>query len=159
MRWAASFRTSGLRHPALFDRDEGDRLERDPCEAGRAARPIPRDSFDRVFNGWASMFQPLVIRRETSDAHSDAALQEIPREPFRPSATHVVQFPEYLVLPEADSPRLDNLRPGGIHGHHRSMAAEVSMRPNPHADCACAVRLEKNSERSASPSTRRGLIA
>src|SRR5467141_71811 len=119
IRWAASFKTSGLRQPAPSIVTRA--IVSSPTRARRDALLVRSAAIPSIASSTAgpSMFHPLVIRRETADAHPDAALQEIPREPFRPSATHVVQFPEDLVLAGGGQPRLDYLRPGGIHGHHR----------------------------------------
>src|SRR2546427_476581 len=66
-----------------------------------------------------NMLQPLVVRRETADAHPDAPLQEIPREPLRGATTHVVQLPEDAVFARGGEAVLDHPVPGRIEGHHR----------------------------------------
>src|SRR6267143_1584277 len=118
MRWAASFRTSALRHPALSIVTRA--IVSSPTRARRDALLVRSAAIPSIASSTAgpSMFHPLVIRRETADAHPDASLQEIPREPFRPSATHVVQLPEDIVFPRGSESFLDRPGPGGIHRHH-----------------------------------------
>src|SRR5437870_7008559 len=66
-----------------------------------------------------NMLQPLVVRREASNAHPDPPLQEVPWEPLRGATSHVVQLPEDAVFARGGQPFLDHPPPGRIQGHQR----------------------------------------
>src|SRR5437879_4905169 len=66
-----------------------------------------------------NMLQPLVIRREASNAHPDPPLQEIPREPLRGATSHVVPLPEDAVFARGGQPFRNHPPPGRRQGHQR----------------------------------------